>query len=154
MNLMDTINSKMAMANLDIALDILKDLLDEECTPITDRNIEWARLCCTYSRCLHLNVWRDNTPSDKVRSEIIPLLEKAEKQVGQLEKRYAQEKEYASESQYYRTNIQLRKTNLSENFANGKPSEFPPDAIEPDMRTRPETIARLVKSRNTVKHTT
>ncbi len=153
MNIIDSINNKMAMANLDIALDLLNDLLDENHIHRTDRDIEWARLCCTYSRCVHLNVWRDNTPIDIIKEQITPLLEKAEEELGRLEREYAGKEKFTSEIEYYKTNIHLREENLSENFANGKPSGFPPDAIDPDMRTRLENIARLGKNSNATKHT-
>jgi len=153
MNIIDSTNNKMAMVNLDIALDIFKDLLDENRISKTDRDINWARQCCTYSRCVHLNVWRDNTPIEIVRNEITPLLTKAEEGLCELEEKYLGKEKYKSEIEYYKTNVCLRKQNLAENFSNENPSDFPPDAVDPHMRTRFDSIRQRRNGSNTVKHT-
>ena len=145
MNIIDSINNKMAMVNLDVALDIFNDILDEDHFPKTDRDIDWARKCCIYSRCVHLNVWRDNTPIEIVTNKIIPLLKKAEEELDRFEEKDISAKKYKSEVQYYKANIEFRKENLANNYANGKPSDFPPEAMDPEMRIHLENVSRQKK---------
>ena len=123
-------NETMAMANLDIAIDQLKRRLNCGRFPLHKRDVNWAIACCVYSRFIHVIIWHDLIPRKEVKDNIIPLLEEAGKEVGKLEDitRFNQtEKETIIHA---KKNINFRIDNLSLNYLNRKPSDFPPEAIE------------------------
>jgi len=121
----------MAMANLNVAIDRLRELLDENRFPPNARDYEWACLACAYTRCTHVNVWRDHTPKDRVESEIIPLLCLAKEQVSSLIKSPDLSNEEKSQVDSISVNIRVREGNLTQRYLNNLDSCFPVDSIEP-----------------------
>ena len=121
----------MAMANLNVAIDRLRELLDENKFPPNAREYEWTCLVCPYTRCIHVNVWRDHTPKDRVQSEIIPLLRLAKEQVSSQLTKPGLTEEEKSQVEGISVNIRLREGNLTQRYLNDLDSCFPIDAIEP-----------------------
>ena len=121
----------MAMANLNVAIDRLRELLDGNRFPPNKRNYEWACLVCPYTRCIHINVWRDHTPKDRVESEIIPLLGLAKEQVSSLNENVDLSNEEKSQVDSISVNIRVREGNLRHRYLNDLDSCFPVDSIEP-----------------------
>jgi len=131
MKLAESVFYNMAMANLNVAIDRLLELLDENKFPPNARNYEWACLVCPYTRCIHINVWRDHTPKNRVSSEIIPLLRLAKEQVSSVLEKPDLSKEEKSQIEGILVNIRVREGNLTQRYLNNLSSCFPVDAIEP-----------------------
>ena len=130
MDVVDELNTKMALANVDIARDQLTNLLDTDRFPKNNRCVTWAFNCCTYSRFVHVGVWDSEVSAYTVRKEIIPLLKQAEDAIRELEARYDEGKDKENIG-HCRTNITLRRGNLEANYLKGKRSAFPPQAMSP-----------------------
>jgi len=133
MTIVESIYLNMAMANINVAIDRLHELLDKNKFPADSRDIKWAGLGCSYSRCIHKNVWRDNVSKERVLSEIIPLLGLAEKQVGELLAISNIDESDKEEISRYSENIRLRLGNLKHNYLNDVASCFPANVMEPRL---------------------
>ena len=133
MKMVESIFLNMAMANLNVAIDRLRELMDENKFPTKQRYLEWAGLCCSYSRCIHVIVWRDSVVKQRVTSEIIPLLGRAEKQVTLLHAISGIDDQNKIEIVCYAENIRLRHGNLEQNYLNDVASCFPADVMEPRL---------------------
>ena len=88
-----------------------------------DRNMDWAHDVCTMSRFVHINVWKFCAPREYVRTQVIPLLENAKKQLLNL----ANMKGFdTSKILDYAENDTARIKNLKDNYLEQKPSAFRP----------------------------
>jgi len=133
MKLAESVFFNMAMANLNVAVDRVRELLDESKFPQETRDYEWIRLVCAYTRCIHVNVWRDHAPKDRVKSEIIPLFSRAKEEVGFLLKRRTLSEERRREIRNISVNMRVREGNLTQRYLNSLDSCFPVDSIEPRL---------------------
>ncbi len=133
MEIAESLYFNMAMANLNVAVDRLGKLLDEKESSTEARGLPWAGLCCTYSRCVHKNVWRDSVAKERVRSELIPLLARTQEAVSKLLDSSSISAEDKEEIGRYSENIRLRRGNLTQRYLNDAASCFPADVIEPRL---------------------
>ncbi len=131
MKVAETVFLNMAMANLNVALDRTCKLLDTKKFPLRKRDSEWSRLICSYSRCIHVNVWRDRVSKEYVNSKIIPLLRLAKEQVSVLLESDSVSGEDKNQIKWYSENVRLREGNLFNCYLNDLDSRFPVDTIEP-----------------------
>jgi hypothetical protein len=131
MKVVESIYLNMAMANLDVAVDRLQQLLTTDKYPADERGLPWAGLGCNYSRCIHKNAWRDGVSKDRVKSEIIPLLKRASREVARLLEVHGITDEDKAEIRRYAENIQLRAGNLEQSYLNDLITRFPADTMEP-----------------------
>jgi hypothetical protein len=130
MNILESLDARMAASNLDIAAGILGKLVRKEVDKKADAVISRAYQCCTYSRFVHMNVWKDLTSREEVKRKLIPLLESAGNHVAALKKEKYLNEDQVGKVAYCADNICLRLDNLRNNYIKGRPSEFPPDMIE------------------------
>ena len=138
MNIIESVDISIAMANLDIAMDQLQYLLNDRNFPLDRTDSELIRRAhdiCTYSRFVHMNVWRDRITTKRVQEDVILLLENAEKKVNEL-KEYCVSAKNKKEIAGWVTNIQLRTKNLRVNYVNGRHSDFAWDEIGPRQKKR------------------
>jgi hypothetical protein len=133
MNCAETAFFNMAMESLRIAIERLRQLLDEQTFPRAARRYEWTRSVCGYTRCVHTEVWRDHIAKDQVKTDIIPLLHRAEEDVRSVYQRSDLGQEEKNAIGDIVANIRLRAGNLDQRYLNDLDSCFPVDAIEPRL---------------------
>jgi hypothetical protein len=136
MDVIESVNATMATRSLDIAVDDLKDLLDDNNFPPDDPDPERHHKICSCTRIVHTIVWRDREPAVTVRKDVIPLLEAAEDKIDELKMRadLSKEKELALNLTHYMKNVRLRKENLETRYLKGLSTNFAWDEIEPRLK--------------------
>ena len=136
MNVIESMNIIMAIRCLDIAVDDLKDLLDDANFPPEAPDPERPHKICSYTRIVHTIVWRDREPATTVHDDVIPLLQVAEDKIGEIKKQayLNNEKELAEELGHYMENVRLRKENLEARYLKGLSTNFAWDEIEPHLK--------------------
>lgn len=115
-----------SITDLDVAVEELELLLS---VAPEERDARWAYNVCVLSRHVHINVW-DDCPQAEIVEGIIGLLNRARDQIRKLDvKGYSQHDK--EEVDVHIINIGRRIKNLHDNYLQGKPSDFRPDARHP-----------------------
>jgi hypothetical protein len=101
--------------------------------PKSKRDMGWAHDVCTVGRSLHVDVWDEWWEDDYVEGTVLDLLKRA---VTGLEQLSASEKNARRRCtiQEYSVNDKMRIKNITDNYLQGKLSEFPPDSTLSEIR--------------------
>lgn len=90
------------------------------------RNLKWAHRVCTFSRFIHIDVWRFCPGHEHTINKIIPLLRKAQEECLTLLDSQQLREDEKKEVTHYIKNVKDRIRNLEENYLQGKHSAFRP----------------------------
>jgi hypothetical protein len=105
--------------------------------PMDQRDVRWIHAICTATRMVHISVWRFCPNRDYVQHEVLKLLERSQNELRSMANcGDFNENEVARIDQYLQ-NIDLRISNIRDNFLAGKSSGFLPD----DSLTEPPAKA-------------
>jgi hypothetical protein len=104
-----------------------------------ERGLEWAHSVCTASRFVHIDVWRFCPPCEEVKTEGLPLLEKAHDELSRLLGKQGLD---GGKINDYMKNDMARIKNLRDNYLMGQPSAFRPE----DKATWPEEDRNVYKA--------
>jgi len=120
MNTLDILTENMAEANIDIAVDSLRNLLKSSPNKSGINEREYFRKLDQYSKFISLNVWKSDLLIKKVKQKIIPLLKRAYDKITPEGKHY----------QDLKTIMKCRIGNLEHRYLNGLEPVLPDWAIK------------------------
>ena len=128
MSYLSSLVTTIAVSDIDVAINGLKDLTDPRGVYYPHillhkakaavggeegpDPLKWAHYVCTYSRYVYLNVFKYRPSAKRVRNEVIPILENAKAAIGDLLQRCDLGKEDESDLTHYIENISIRIENL------------------------------------------
>jgi len=103
------------------------------------RDSQWAHDMCALSRSIHVEVWEIRPNLQYVRDRVLPLLQKTSKAVNAVPRTG----EYGQLVGAFAENIAARANNIANNYLNGKPSDFLPNARLQDVPDKKITREEL-----------
>lgn len=112
---------RMGSFSLNLSLVCLRSALK---TTAKARDLHWAHELCTVSRFIHVGIWRELPGREWVRQEVLPLLERAQREFTDTGECVRLDKKAKEKMRHYCRNLELRMQNIVENYLQGKPSAF------------------------------